>query len=76
VRDYPGFVKRVLPCLRETAKLPALANLGLAKYAGEIEHNLGDATALQRAHRQYLLQLQKAPVERRTSRVTAPAGVK
>jgi hypothetical protein len=76
VRDYPGFVKRTLPCLRDTAKLPALAKLGLAKYAGDIEHSLGDPTALQRAHRQYLLQLQKAPVERRAPRPSVPAGVK
>lgn len=66
LRDYPDFVKRVLPCLRETAKQPTLANLGLMKYAGEIESSLSDLTALQRAHRQYLLQLQKATSERPT----------
>ena len=71
LRDYPDFVKRALPCLKETAQQPALAKLGLAKYAGEIETSLGDLTALQRAHHQYLLQLQKATGERRP-----PAGKK
>lgn len=65
VRDYPDFVKGVLPCLHKTAQQPALTKLGLAKYAGEIESSLGDPTALQRAHRQYLLQLQRATSERR-----------
>jgi hypothetical protein len=65
-RDYPVYVKRVLPCLKETAKQPALAKLGLAKNIGEIENSLGEPTALQRAHRQYLLQLQKAASERRS----------
>jgi hypothetical protein len=71
LRDYPDFIKRALPCLKETAQQPALAKLGLAKYAGEIENSLGDLTTLQRTHHQYLLQLQKAAIERRP-----PAGKK
>jgi hypothetical protein len=71
LRDYPDFVKRDLPCLRETAQQPALAALGLARYADGIEKNLGNPAALQRAHREFLLQLQKAASDRRALPVTS-----
>jgi hypothetical protein len=63
-RDYPEFMKRTLPCLRDSAKLGSLAKLGLDKRVADIEKSIGDLNALQQAHRQYLLQLQKAWGER------------
>jgi hypothetical protein len=56
-QHYPEFIRGVRKCFDETAKATNLA--GLNDDITAMDHRLADLTALQKAHRDYLLKLQK-----------------
>ena len=57
-KDYPALIHSSLGCLREGEKLLDAGKQGAPKDVIEVERNLGDLTALQKAHREMLLRLQ------------------
>jgi hypothetical protein len=57
-KEYPELIRTLLGCLRETAEELSSEKLDVAIDIVEMERNLGDLTALQKAHRDYLLKLQ------------------
>gem|GEM_PF-5285569 len=58
-RDYPALIRRLMSCFTETGKSAHLKRLRLEKEIADIENNLDDVTALQKAHRAFLLKLYK-----------------
>lgn len=60
-KDYPVLIRKNLKCFYETAEHPATRKLRLTTLVKAIERNLGDLRALQKSHREFLLQLQKIP---------------
>jgi hypothetical protein len=56
-QDYPELIRDLLDCFTETAQI--LGDEALKKAIVNMERHLGDLTALQRVHREYLLALQK-----------------
>jgi hypothetical protein len=56
--DYPALIGSLRPSFEETARSAATRRLRLAAHLAEMERSLGDPTALQRAHRGFLLKLQ------------------
>ena len=56
-QGYPALIKSLLGCFHETAS--TLDPEALERLVAQIEENFGDLTALQKAHRDYLLALQK-----------------
>ena len=59
--DYPRLVKDLLGAFRATAQALRTANLHLEADIAEMEKHLDSVTALQKAHRDYLLKLQTLP---------------
>jgi hypothetical protein len=57
-KDYPEFMKRNIACLSETAEHPATQGLDLKARVAAIAKSFGDLRALQKNHREFLLQLQ------------------
>ncbi len=55
---YPGLIKALLDSFRKTAKAVDTASFNLEPAIVEMEQSLKSPTALQKAHRSYLLQLQ------------------
>jgi hypothetical protein len=56
-QHYPEFIRGLRKCFDETTKATKVA--GLNDDITAMDHRLGDLTALQKAHREYLLKLQK-----------------
>jgi hypothetical protein len=55
--NYPGLLKSSLPCLRETAGNLSKIRGGLQKSIDDIEGSMGSVRSLQKAHYDFLLQL-------------------
>jgi hypothetical protein len=56
--DYPKLIRSLMDSFQTTAKTLASHNLQLEKDIKEMQENLGSPTALQKAHRGFLLKLQ------------------
>jgi hypothetical protein len=70
---YPNLIKELLQCFRQTAD--ALPRLGLGRRIVEMARQIEDPTALQKAHREYLLALDRITVRgRRGSMRSRPIG--
>jgi hypothetical protein len=57
-KDYPALIRELSECFSETARTLVKAAPELEKDLDEMRRSLGDLTALQKAHRDYLLKLQ------------------
>jgi hypothetical protein len=60
---YRKLIEELLPCFKQTAD--ALPRLGLGKHITEMTRRIDDLTALQKAHRDYLLALDRTKVHGR-----------
>ncbi|MCP4593980.1 MAG: hypothetical protein GY842_24880 [bacterium] len=58
-KEYPALMRRLMSSFNETGESADLKRLRLQKEIAEMKNSLGDLTALQKAHRTFLLKLYK-----------------